>query len=222
MAIHAHGTQQRYRTGCRCGLCSLAWEKLHPTPVEQAQDRVPAGEARAHLEELLAGGAILADLARHIGYARTTLYNIHTGKTVATLAVIAEDILSVKPGDVPAPAPAAPRTPCVHCDRSARRRGLCFRHWREAEAGVIPMPARRLHTRTPEGRAYMASANRRRVDEYIAQIDAAIAEGVPVEVAVDRLGWGRAAAARTLYRRGRRDLASPLQRVVTAAWRAAA
>lgn len=219
MAIYPHGTTARYAQGCRCGLCRHAQAKHAPTP--PAPERVPAGPVRAHIDALLDEGVILADLARRIGYGRTTLHNIRTGHSETTLAVIAEDILSVKHGDVPAREPAVVRNPCAHCDRPARRRGLCFRHRREAEAGVIPMPALRLLTETPEGRAYMASANRRRVDEYIAQIDAGLSDGVPIEETVDRLGWGRSAAARTLYRRGRRDLAAPLQRIVTEAWRAA-
>lgn len=209
-----HGTAPMIARGCDCNLCVLVRDTAAPRGPELGS--VPAEPVRAHLDMLSDQGWTMTALADQLGYHRNTLYGIRGGHRVTVTPYVAEDILGFTE---PAPAPLPVRHPCMHCDREARRRGLCHRHWREAQEGVIPMPTPTNRTQSSEGRELLAAANRRRVDEYIEQIDADIAAGVPVQEAVERLGWGVSAAARTLYRRGRNDLAAPLSRAV---WRAKA
>lgn len=206
-----HGTPRAVAAGCNCNLCTLVREQA---PVPAAPSTT---EVREHLDALVASGWTVPKLATHLGYHQNTLYGIRQGRTHQVTAEVAEDILSATPKE-PSPAPA--HTPCLHCARPTRTRGLCFRHWREAKEGVIPMPAQPRRIVSPETLAKVAASRRRHLDDVIDQVDGLVRSGVAVEVAVDRVGWGRSAAARALYRRGRMDLARPLQRVVTAARRA--
>lgn len=210
-----HGTPQLIARGCTCNLCTLVREQAEPAK----PTRIPSARVRAHLDALSDSGWSIAELARRLGYHENTLYDIRKGRTLRTAQYIAEDILTVQPK------PITPRTAgeaaCMHCDRPARTRGLCHRHWREAKEGVIPMPQPRRRYTSIERADRIAATRRRRLDLLIAEVDALVTAGMPVEAAVDQVGWGRSAAARALYRRGRLDLARPLQRLVTAARRAA-
>lgn len=89
------------------------------------------------------------------------------------------------------------------------------------QAGCRCEQCRAANTARSRGyrRAKGIGPRRARVDHRIEELDFLIGGGVPVEEAVARLGWSMAAAARTLRRRGRVDLARPLERQRAAAWR---
>ena len=90
-----HGTRKAINAGCACNLCTLVRED--PVRRPRAATSVPTGEARRHLEALVASGWSMARLAEHLGYGTSTLYAIRAGKWQFTSALIVEDILSVRP-----------------------------------------------------------------------------------------------------------------------------
>lgn len=88
-----HGTRKAIATGCDCNLCTLVQAQLRdPQPLSTS---VPTGQARVHIEALLAAGWTIARLAAHVGYGTSTLYAIRAGKWQFTSRYIAEDICSV-------------------------------------------------------------------------------------------------------------------------------
>lgn len=94
--VQPHGTRTRYAlNGCRCTSCRAAHAAYERDRKAGVRLSVPSGMVRAHLEQLLADGWGLTELAAHVGYDRSTLRHILSGRRQWTASLTAEDILSV-------------------------------------------------------------------------------------------------------------------------------
>lgn len=94
--VQPHGTRTRYSlNGCRCVPCKAANAGQRRHQRAGVRLSVPSGMVRAHLEQLLADGWGLTELAAHVGYDRSTLRHILSGRRQWTARLTAEDILSV-------------------------------------------------------------------------------------------------------------------------------
>lgn len=91
-----HGSRTRYSLhGCRCTRCRAAHAEYERRRRSGVRLSVPSGAVRAHLQALLEDGWGLTQLADHVGYDRSTLRHIVSGRRQWTAHLTAADILSV-------------------------------------------------------------------------------------------------------------------------------
>lgn len=110
MAIHAHGSPAKVRTGCGCNLCVLVRES---TPRGyRMPTSVPVTKAQEHLCTLTTKyGWSIAGLAKILGYGESTLCAIRSGRWQFVGGELSEDILCLPLDPAPGWAPGAVTRP---------------------------------------------------------------------------------------------------------------
>lgn len=91
------GAHSRYSAGCRCAACTAAHAGyLADWRAGRIQRSAAAAPVRAHLQQLVASGLVLAFLADEAGIPRRTVYGIWHG-TRRTAPATAASLLALRP-----------------------------------------------------------------------------------------------------------------------------